>query len=83
MNYADGTKDVLTQDFSDWFAPERFPGETRALRMAYRSTAGGEKDSRTFYVYAYGFPLSSAKAVKSLTLPDNANVKLLAVTVAN
>ena len=82
VTYADGSKDALVQNISDWFQPGRYPGENRAVKMAYRNMAGGEKDPRTFYVYSYGFPLNSAKAVKSLTLPDNANVKILAVSVA-
>ena len=60
-----------------------FPRESRALKMTYRNMAGGDRDTRTFYVYTYGFRLDSAKAVKSITLPDNANVKLLAVTLAH
>ena len=82
VTYADGSKDTLVQSISDWYQPGRYPGENRAVKMAYRNMAGGEKDARTFYVYSYGFPLNSAKAVKSLTLPDNANVKIIAVSVA-
>ena len=82
VTYTDGAKAILTQNFSDWFLPQNFPGESRALKMAYRNMAGGEKDERTFYVYSYGFPLDSAKSVKSVTLPDNANLKILAVSVA-
>ncbi|MBC8103408.1 MAG: hypothetical protein H7Z41_12585 [Cytophagales bacterium] len=83
VTYTDGTTERLAQNFSDWFQPQRFPGESRALKMPYRNLANGVRDPRTFYAYSYGFPLNPAKTVKSLTLPGNANVKVLAVTLAN
>ena len=83
VTYRDGTTDTLSQNFSDWFQPRNFPGEVRAVRMPYRLLADGSKDQRTFYVYGYGFALSPAKTVKSVTLPNNKLVKVLAMTVAN
>ncbi len=83
VTYTDGTTEDLAQNLSDWFEPQNFPGETRAVAMPYRLLANGTKDTRTFYVYRYGFPLQAAKTVQSLTLPTNENVKLLAVTLAN
>ena len=82
VTYTDGTTQTLSQNLSDWFQPQNFPGETRAVRMPYRNVASGARDPRTFYAYSYGFPINSAKTVKSLTLPDNGYVKILAVTVA-
>ena len=83
VTYTDGTTDTLSQNFSDWFQPRNFPGEVRAVRMPYRLLADGSKDQRTFYVYGYGFALNPAKTVKSVTLPNNKLVKVLAMTLAN
>ena len=83
VTYTDGSKETLAQNISDWFTPQNFPGESRAVKMTYRNMAGGDRDTRTFYVYSYGFPINSAKSVKSITLPSNPNVKLLAITVAH
>jgi hypothetical protein len=83
VTYTDGSTESLSQNLSDWFQPQDFPGEGRAVKMAYRTMASGQKDTRPFYVYSYGFRLDHAKTVQSLTLPDNANVKVLAVTLAN
>ncbi len=83
VTYTDSSKDVLAQNFSDWFSPSRFSGEGRAVPMPYRLTADGAKDSRTFYVYGYGFSLDPAKTVRSVTLPNNPFVKVLAVSLAN
>jgi hypothetical protein len=82
VTYTDGTTSQLHQNFSDWFQPEGFPGEVRALKMPYRNLADGTKDPRPFYVYAYGFPLDGTKVLKSLTLPNNPNLRILGVTVA-
>ena len=39
----------------------------------------GPKDNRTFYLYGYSFALNPAKTVQSITLPNQANVKMLAI----
>lgn len=83
VTYTDGTTETLSQNFSDWFLPQGFAGESRAVKMAYRNMANGAKDGRPFYVYSYGFQLDHTKTVKSLTLPNNPNVKILAISVAN
>lgn len=82
ITYADGTTQQWDQNFSDWYQPEDFPGERRA-KMAYRNLANGAKDPRTFYVYAYGFALDPAKEVVSVKLPNNENVRILAVSTAD
>lgn len=82
VTYADGSTQTLAQNFSDWYAPQDFPGESRALKMDYRNMSNGARDPRPFFVYSYGFNLDSKKTVKSLTLPNNPNLKLLAVTLA-
>ncbi len=82
VTYTDGSTDKFVQNFSDWFEPESFPGEVRAVRMPYRNLSNGAKDPRQFNVYAYGFPLA-AKTVKSVTLPNNEYVRVLAVSLAD
>ena len=81
VTYTDGTQALFAQNFSDWYQPGRFAGESRAVKMPYRNTANATKDPRRFYAYFYGFPLDPAKIVKSLTLPNNDSIKLLAATL--
>ena len=81
VTYTDGTQQELAQNLSDWFQPQNFPGETRAVKMAYRNVSIGAKDIRPFYLYSYRFSLPAKKTVKSLTLPQNPNVKVVAVSV--
>ena len=41
VTYTDGTTQTLAQNFSDWYQPQDFPGESRAVPMAYRDMATG------------------------------------------
>lgn len=83
VTYTDNTTEQISQNISDWYQPQRFPGEARAVKMPYRNMMDGSQDPRTFNVYRYGFKLDPAKTVKSITLPNNENVKLLSLTLAN
>jgi hypothetical protein len=79
VNYTDGTTSRYTQSMSDWFVPAQYPGESIARSMAYRNTSNGGRDNRTFNLYGYAFATNTAKTVKSITLPSNAQVKVLAI----
>ncbi|PWU04035.1 MAG: peptidase S53 [Terriglobia bacterium] len=79
--YADGTTAKYTQNLSDWYTPQDYPGESRALTMTYRNNSDGTRDGRSFLLYGYTFNLDSSKTVKSLTLPSNRNVVALAVSL--
>lgn len=81
VNYTDGTSTKIVQSFSDWFTPQKFTGESEGVAMAYRNFDNGTKDQRTFNAYAYRFALNSTKTVQSVTLPNDANVVVLAATL--
>lgn len=81
VTYTDGTSTTFVQSLSDWFSPASFSGETRILSMPYRDTDMGVADNRTFWVYGYSFNLNAAKKVSSITLPNNRNVVVLAITL--
>ena len=83
VTYTDGTTQTLSQNFSDWFSPQSFPGESRGLKTDYRNMANGTRDARPFSLYTYGFALDKTKTVQLLTLPDNPNVKIAAISLAN
>jgi len=81
VKYSDGTAAKFTQSFSDWFTPQKYAGESEGVAMSYRNQANGTKDNRTFNLYAYQFTLNPAKIVRSITVPSNAHVALLAATL--
>ncbi|MGD0505292.1 MAG: chitobiase/beta-hexosaminidase C-terminal domain-containing protein [Steroidobacteraceae bacterium] len=81
VTYTDGTSTSFTQSLSDWHTPQGYSGESVALTMPYRITSSGATDNRTFYLYGYSFAINSTKTVKSIRLPSNRNVVVLAVDV--
>jgi len=81
VTYSNGTSSTFTQSLSDWATPQNFAGESKALAMGYRDQANGAKDNRTFNLYAYSFTLNSASTVSSVTLPNNKDVVVLAITL--
>jgi hypothetical protein len=81
VTYTDRTTSSYTQSLSDWYSPQSYTGESDAVKMTYRDTSSGGKDSRTFYLYDYAFSLNNAKTVQSVQLPSNANVQVIALTL--
>jgi hypothetical protein len=81
VTYSDGSTAVFTQNMSDWFTPQNYSGESRAVPMNYRDNSTGTTDGEAFNLYGYSFTLNSAKTVKSITLPVNRNVVVLAITM--
>ena len=79
VTYTDGTTTVVKQSVSDWFYPQNYAGESTVVTTAYRLTSAGAPDTGPCYIYGYSFALNSAKTVKSITLPGNANVIVLAI----
>jgi hypothetical protein len=81
VKYTDGTTQTFTQSFSDWFFPQGYSGESKAVTMAYRDGSGGGNGGGPLYLYGYSFALNSGKTVQSITLPNNGNVEILAITL--
>lgn len=81
VTYTDGTTSQFTQSFSDWFSPGGNANEAEAVAMAYRNIANGTQDDRQFNLYGYTFVLRSDKTVRSVTLPNNRDVVILAATL--
>jgi hypothetical protein len=83
VTYTDGTTQLLTQSFSDWFVPSVNVNEGEAVAMPYRDTATGTPDNRQFNLYSYVLPLNVSKTVRSLTLPNNRDILLLAASLSD
>lgn len=82
VTYTDGTTSTFTQSLSDWCVPQNYPGESQAVPMSYRDNSNGTRDTRTVLLYGYTFNLTSSKTVKTITLPANRNVVVLAITLS-
>ncbi|HVN06425.1 MAG TPA: hypothetical protein VMT86_18525 [Bryobacteraceae bacterium] len=81
VTYTDGTVATYVRDFSDWFIPAEYAGEHQAVVMPYRCADNGRLELNVFYLYAYPFALDGTKTVESITLPDDRNVVVLAMTL--
>lgn len=81
VSFADGTAATFFQSLSDWFTPQNYAGESKAVIMGHRNSSNGTKDNRTFYLYGYSFNLNSSKVVQSIRLPNNANVIVTAISL--
>ena len=81
VTYTDGTTSVFTQSMSDWFTPQNYSGESQAVTMNYRDNSTGTTDGEVFHLYGYSLALNSAKTVKSITLPQNRNAVVFAITL--
>jgi hypothetical protein len=79
VNYTDGSSDAFTRSLSDWYVFADYSGESIALSMVYRDTSSGGEDNRTFNLYGYTLATNDSKAIESITLPDDPDVKVLAI----
>jgi hypothetical protein len=82
VTYSDGTTTSFYQSLSDWYSPHGYSGESKASTMAYRIAPSGVTNIGPVYLYGYAFSTNSAKTLKSITLPNNRNVVVLAVDVS-
>ncbi len=81
IHYADGTSESSTQSISDWDSPSGFSGESVAVTAPYRLVADGTRDERPFHIYGYSFRLDPSRTLRSITLPENRNVIVFAMTL--
>jgi len=83
-NYSDSTSSSFTQSFSNWgTVSNNYTGESMFLGTAYRNASGGTTNAGTPYwlVCEYQFALTPTKNTVSVTLPNNANVVILAMVL--
>lgn len=82
VHYSDKTSQTFSQDISDWIFTSSFTGESVAKSMGLELNAAGNTvtpNSGMANVYGYTLPLNASKTVSSITLPNNANVGVLAI----
>src|ERR1019366_1568482 len=83
VTYTDGTTTAITQSLSDWWGPpQNYPGESQVSHMSYLLTPTGATLNHVVYVYGYSFAINRSKTVKSVALPNNRNVVVLAIDVS-
>ena len=81
VTYTDGTTTTINQSLSDWFYPQQYPGESKAVTTAYRVSATGATSAGPCFIYGYTFAINPAKTVKSIKLPANRDVVVMGMTL--
>ncbi len=84
VTYTDGTSSSFTQSLSDWYSPQNYAGESQVLEDGLPDrTVRSHQHWTCSTCTATPSLINSAKTVKSLTLPNNRNVVVLAVDVSS
>jgi len=83
VTYTDNSTAAFSQNLSDWYSPQYYAAESIAATMPYRDHSDATRDNHNVYLYGYSFTLNQTKPVKSITLPNNGNVIVLAIALAN
>jgi hypothetical protein len=83
VTYTNGATSTFATGISDWVTPQNYSDETKVVTMGYRDSSGGSQGSPGVYVYGYSFALNSSYVVKSLKLPNDSDVEVLAVSLSN
>jgi len=81
VTYTDTTTATFVQGLSDWFTPQSYAGESKAITMGHRDLSDGSTGSGPLYLYGYTFALNSAKTIQSIRLPSNGNVIVTAISL--
>lgn len=82
VTYTDGTTQNFSQSLSSWAKPQNYAGELTAVTMTYHNSSNGAIVNSPTYVYGYSLALNPAKTLRSITLPNNSLIKLVAITLA-
>jgi hypothetical protein len=83
VTYTNNATSTFTQNFSDWANPQSYAGEFTVVKMPYRDNSSGGSQTLNVTVDAYVFSLNQTNAVKSITLPNDSDLNILAMVLAN
>lgn len=76
------TTGTFSQTIGDWYTGGGIAGQSVVKAMPYRNkTSGQDTTTGPFYLYGFNFALNKAKRVSSITLPNNTNVRILAMNL--
>ena len=81
VTYTDGTSTTVVQGLSDWVNPSNYPGESLVQCAPTRHYFGGSTDANSVCVYGYKLKLDAGRTVASVTLPQDRNVLVLAMSL--
>lgn len=87
ITYADGTTQTIMLTYTDWVlnCANSPPSSvnTMVITMPYRNLPNNEHEQCTTGIFESVFPLNATKAVVSLTLPQQGELHINALTITN
>ena len=84
VTYSDGTTASAPQSINDWLhANTLYSGLYSVITAPYYLNPKGVEVQTASNVFGFGLGLDSTRTAVSITLPNNANVKVLAITLGN
>lgn len=84
IHYTDGATTVVTQSFSGLDTPRYFPGEFDVASLPYVNLAAGDRLlSRSIHLYGYSLAVDDSKTLQSVDLPNNPNVSIFGMVLAD
>jgi hypothetical protein len=83
LNYTDGTTETWTQSISDWVFSANYSGEQKIATSSYYNRNDGTKGQQSVNIYGYNRAIPQGKTLKSITLPQNQNVRILDIKMGN
>jgi len=81
ISYTDGSFINSIISLSDWFCATTQAGESIALAFHSRWSTTGY-DYGNIHIYSYSIQIDPTKSLQSFTLPNNNDVKILAITLS-
>ena len=84
VTYTDGTTATVNINLSSWLNAMFYPTESIVVQPDYpyiNSGNGGRNSSVLATLYGYQIPLDGTKTVQSITLPNNRNVVIVAMSL--
>lgn len=80
VNYEDGSSESFNVSISDWCNPRT--DDKVVIRIDHRHNASGDTQPQV-YVFMHNIAVDPSKKVESITLPNNGNIKIFAITLEN
>jgi hypothetical protein len=81
VTYTDGTTSTLSQNISDWFNADGWPGEAVVNCAEKRNYQDGSQQSDSVCVYGYDLVLDPTRTVSTVTLPNDTNIVILSMNL--
>lgn len=83
VHYTDGTSATATLSFADWYADSAVSGGTVVATVPWNQAPGSTLGAHQVSVYSATIPLTAGKTVASVTLPDNFQHHVFAISVGS